>query len=155
MSCCSPAKPPRFFTDSINSKAIVNDVFFAAYNDDDNQWYFPVFYSANDYTGNTKAQPFKFIAYGQTYSKTLYIIDGGVTKTSSQRPMNVPVLVTQSCSLQCVMSSSENIEQEAVDNMLMLVQNGSVNFPLDSYSMMLYEGAKNKIFYNYVCTSGC
>ena len=153
MSCCSPAKPPRFFTDSINSKAIVNDVFFAAYNDDDNQWYFPVFYSANDYTGQTIEKPFQFKVHGQTHSKILYIIAGGMT--SSQRPMNVPVLMTQSCSLQCVMSSSENIEQEAVDNMLMLVQNGSVNFPLDSYSMMLYEGAKNKIFYNYVCTSGC
>lgn len=142
---CPPCPAPFFGSGAIR----VNDIFFALYDSSTKLWHFPAFRSTKDYNGTLT--PISVPIYGQ--QQTFYVLPDQ-TGTST-RPQNAPVLVSRPCSTRCVLSSSELLEQDKEDNMLQLVQNGAIQCPMDSCTLMLYNRARDKVINNYVCTNSC
>lgn len=145
---CPPCPSPLFSAGE--GTGTVSGVFFSAYDENESQWYFPAFKSKSDYTGSTTE--INITSNGQL--QKIYVLEDNKSE-KKQKPNRSPTFVTRPCSTRCVLSCSEQLQQEKEDTMLQHVQNGILKCPMDSCSVMLYNKAKDKIINNYVCMSKC
>ena len=138
--------PPRIFSQTGNER--VNNIFGTVYDSGGGVWRYPIFFSSNDYTGETS--PIS-VSFASGVALNAYR-SADNAKTSTTKPERFPVIASQSCSQKCIRSSSEYLQYQKHKNMLMAVQNKGIRTPFCDYQQYLtYQNAKQLIIPYYTC----